>query len=51
MTTMILLLVLAVAVDLVVTMRALRGDRPREVPRSHSTEWSATSLPSHPYTA
>jgi hypothetical protein len=51
MTAILLLIVLAVAVDLVVTMRALRRDRPREVPRSHSAEWSATSLPSHPYTA
>jgi hypothetical protein len=49
--TAIVLLVLAVAADLLVTMRTLRHDKPREVPRSHSPEWSGTGLPSHPYSA
>ncbi|MGZ4589948.1 MAG: hypothetical protein ACXV4A_05840 [Actinomycetes bacterium] len=50
MTAILILLVLAVAVDLVATMRTLRHDKPREVPASHP-EWSGRGLPSHPYTA
>lgn len=50
MTTFLLLLALATAAYLFVTLRELRHDHPRAVPRSHA-DWAGPSAPSHPYAA
>ena len=52
MTTFLLLLLLFATVTAVIvaTMRALRHDTPRAVPRSHA-DWAGSGTPSHPYAA
>jgi hypothetical protein len=49
-TFLLLLLALATVAALASTVRALRHDTPRSVPRSH-TDWAGSGTPSHPYAA
>jgi hypothetical protein len=50
MTAILILLALAIVVDVIVTMRALRHDRPAEAPVSHRG-WGDSRFPSQPYSA
>ena len=49
-TFLLLLLALATVAALVATVRVLRHDTPRAVPRSHQ-DWAGSGMPSHPYAA